>query len=739
MFEAGRKIGPYVLERRLGEGSYGVVWLAGERTGLIERQVALKLPKDAEPDLEAIRREAAVWLSAGKHANVVQVLHADIYDGQVAIATEFIPGGSLQERLRRAPGGVLPTPATIEMTRGILAGLEHLHALPPKPLVHRDLKPGNVLLRGDTPLLTDFGLTRAFSSTVLTQAGGTPGYMPPEAFDDRFSPQTDIWAAGVTLYRMLKGELPFPQRDLSALVGAILGREPEPLPESVPRPVAAVIFMALMKDPDRRFGSAEEMRVALEDAAREGSARTAIPATLLQPIPPIPGSGRAVDFDIRTPSGSADPFAATRTPLSSGGTSQGGPRVPDLAPARPAGPAPGIQQALPGYGAPDPPRLDMPALPLPHDNRPAFDSSPAARADPGGAPPSAASPAHAVARSGHHQSGGGPASAPQLPPVPSQAARPDSAAPTGNPAANGAQSANRSEPSGGPPPASPPAYGTAPGLPTDAGASPPAVPVLDVLRDRRAADGPAIDARQPGGAMLASRAVPGGSAADAIAQAPHSDGIPQWRPHPAVLQHGDTAHQRPGAAGGSVAPSPGSAMPYGQGGYGVAGALQAADQRSDGQGALSPYSEALTALPESFAPPGSLSERIDRMLGYLAGDTTRYCCALLGSIPVWSALGTLGRLVDRSHLFGAVSGVVFACGIMSVLFARLAWHRYRWKPEAERRASAIRYAILGCFSGVVVPVVAVTLYVAVATAIGAPSETPPREPRPETQPPIPRT
>jgi serine/threonine-protein kinase len=266
MFESGQKIGPYRLERSLGEGSYGVVWLAEERTGLIQRQVALKLPKEIDPDIEAVRREAAVWLSAGKHANVVQVLHADIYDGQVAIATEYIPGGSLHDRLNRQQGKTADLDHAVEIADGILAGLQHLHSLEPRPLIHRDLKPGNVLLRGDTPLLTDFGLSRVFSSTTVTQAGGTPGYMPPEAFDDKFSPQTDVWAAGVTLYRMVKGSLPFPQRDFAALIGAIFNKEPEPLPEGVPAALSDVIAKALMKDPDLRFHTAEEMRAALREA-----------------------------------------------------------------------------------------------------------------------------------------------------------------------------------------------------------------------------------------------------------------------------------------------------------------------------------------------------------------------------------------------------------------------------------------------------------------------------------------
>ena len=266
MFEPGQKIGPYRLERMLGEGSYGVVWLAEERTGLIQRQVALKLPKEIDPDIDAVRREAATWLSAGKHANVVQVLHADIYEGQVAIATEYIPGGSLHDRLNKQQGKTVDLDNAIDIADGILAGLQHLHSLGPRPLIHRDLKPGNVLLQGDTPLLTDFGLSRVFSSTTVTQAGGTPGYMPPEAFDDKFSPQTDIWAAGVTLYRMVKGSMPFPQRDFAALIGAIFNKEPEPLPAGVPAPLCDVIYKAMMKDPYLRFHSAGEMRSALAEA-----------------------------------------------------------------------------------------------------------------------------------------------------------------------------------------------------------------------------------------------------------------------------------------------------------------------------------------------------------------------------------------------------------------------------------------------------------------------------------------
>ena len=188
MFQTGQQIGPYCLTERLGEGGYGVVWLAEEKTGLLKRSVAIKLPKDINPDLDEIRREAETWLQAGKHPNIVQVLNADIYDGQVAIASEYVPGGTLHDWMKRNGGKAPSNEEAVKMVVGILSGLEHLHKIKPRPLVHRDLKPGNVLLNGEAPLLTDFGISRVFSSTVMTRASGTPCYMPPEAFDDRLSP-----------------------------------------------------------------------------------------------------------------------------------------------------------------------------------------------------------------------------------------------------------------------------------------------------------------------------------------------------------------------------------------------------------------------------------------------------------------------------------------------------------------------------------------------------------------------
>jgi len=150
------------------------------------------------------------------------------------------------------------------------------------------------------------------------------------------------------------------------------------------------------------------------------------------------------------------------------------------------------------------------------------------------------------------------------------------------------------------------------------------------------------------------------------------------------------------------------------------------------------YSELLTAVPEP-PPPAQrrgLSQRVDDLLLYLSRDTARYCGALIASAPLWGVLAGIGRVLERTQLIEAVPGVFLTAGVMSVLFARLAWHRYYWMPEAKRRKTAIKYAVLGMFSGAVVPVIVVTFYLAIAGATSAPSETPdPEAARPKIEPP----
>ncbi len=278
MFHPGDSIGPYALQRPLGRGTFGEVWLAERRSSLLTTQVALKLPHDTESDLEAIRREAQIWLRASGHTNIVPVLDAEVYEGQVVIASEYVAGGSLADWLVQQGGRAPSVESAVAMVRGILDGLQHLHE---SSLIHRDLKPGNVLVQKGKPRLTDFGLTRVLRPEAnSTNMAGTPAYMAPEAFKGQYAAGSDIWAAGVILHMLLCGALPFAQTEFYALMLAITGEEPVRLWESIPTPLRATLERALAKSVGDRYGSAAEMAAALEPF---GTAIRTLPAAAAAP------------------------------------------------------------------------------------------------------------------------------------------------------------------------------------------------------------------------------------------------------------------------------------------------------------------------------------------------------------------------------------------------------------------------------------------------------------------------
>jgi serine/threonine protein kinase len=259
MFNAGSQIGQYTLVRKLGKGGFGEVWLAEKSSQFFTKRVAIKLPHDEQIDFETIRREATLWEEASGHPNVLPIIDADVYDGQVVIVSEYAEGGSLADKLK-SRGRFSPQQA-IEMIIGILNGLDFLHN---KKIIHRDIKPQNVLLQGDTPRLADFGISRAMhTSTISSVVIGTDAYMSPEAFDGKRNVQTDIWSVGVVLYQLLKGSLPFPQEHPSERMYAVLTKQFEPLPEEVPAELRRILQRALAKNPDERYQSAAEMREEL--------------------------------------------------------------------------------------------------------------------------------------------------------------------------------------------------------------------------------------------------------------------------------------------------------------------------------------------------------------------------------------------------------------------------------------------------------------------------------------------
>jgi serine/threonine protein kinase len=268
MFQAGQKFGQYTLVGKLARGGFGEVWLAEKQSPLITRRVAVKLPRDGEFDFEAVRRETELWEQANGHPNVLPLIDADVYNGQVFIVSEYIEGGSLADRLRK--DGKLPVLEAVRIVIGVLNGLEYLHS---KNIIHRDIKPANILMQdGATPRLADFGLSRAVETSALVSSNivGTQPYMSPESFEGVRSVQTDIWSVGVLLYHLLTGRVPFQLGQPSEIMYAVLTKDPALLPEEIPPRLRQIIYKALEKDrelngsPPRRYQTAAAMRADLE-------------------------------------------------------------------------------------------------------------------------------------------------------------------------------------------------------------------------------------------------------------------------------------------------------------------------------------------------------------------------------------------------------------------------------------------------------------------------------------------
>jgi serine/threonine protein kinase len=277
MFRENSQIGPYILIRRLGRGGFGEVWLAERRTKFVTTKVAIKLPLHDQIDTEKIRQEAMLWEQASGHPNVLPIIDADEYDGQIVIVSEYAPDGSLEQFLKEK--GPMDIGQALYTAIDILNGLEFLHS---RGIIHRDVKPANMLLQGETARLSDFGISRAIRTSVSSESqnvSGTFAYMAPEAFDGKRSIQTDIWSVGVNLYRFLTGNYPYREKEPTALIAAIMMNKPQPLPDNVPADVRRIIAKAMAKKPEDRYGLAREMRDDLRRVAVEKFDRRSMPRT----------------------------------------------------------------------------------------------------------------------------------------------------------------------------------------------------------------------------------------------------------------------------------------------------------------------------------------------------------------------------------------------------------------------------------------------------------------------------
>ncbi|HET9269610.1 MAG TPA: serine/threonine-protein kinase, partial [Vicinamibacterales bacterium] len=259
-------VGQYQVLSRLGGGAMGVVYKA--RDTKLGRLVALKfLPPEWSHDEDAKQRfvREAQAASSTDHANICTV--HDIQsteDGRLFIVMAHYEGQTLKQRLA---GGALPIAEALNIATQVADGLARAHGA---SVVHRDVKPGNIILTEDAVKIVDFGLATLAGSVQLTQAGspmGTVAYMAPEQLRGLGAmPQSDVWAVGVMLYEMLAGHPPFQGAYAEAISYAIRHDTPPPLraerPE-IPEDVEQLVFRALHKDPGVRFASGRELARAL--------------------------------------------------------------------------------------------------------------------------------------------------------------------------------------------------------------------------------------------------------------------------------------------------------------------------------------------------------------------------------------------------------------------------------------------------------------------------------------------
>ena len=274
-------LGPsFTVERELGGGGMSRVFVAYDQK--LERRVVVKvLAPELMADVNAERFRREILVVAGlQHPHIVPVLSAGEMAGRPYLVMPFVDGESLRTRIAR--GGPMRIVDAVGVLRDVARALAYAHE---RGIVHRDIKPDNVLIHSGSGVVADFGVAKALdvarrtpgiaSQGTLTAAGaslGTPGYMAPEqiAADPNADYRVDIYAFGVTAYEALAGKNPFHDRPPHALLAAHLSEQPPPLGElrpEIPAALATLVMRCLEKDPDRRPQNAQQILTALEDPA----------------------------------------------------------------------------------------------------------------------------------------------------------------------------------------------------------------------------------------------------------------------------------------------------------------------------------------------------------------------------------------------------------------------------------------------------------------------------------------
>ncbi|HWI17171.1 MAG TPA: protein kinase [Vicinamibacterales bacterium] len=281
---SGSRLGVYDITAQIGAGGMGEVYRATDTN--LKRQVAIKvLPASVAADVDRLarfQREAEV-LAALNHPNIAAIYGLEKTADCTALVMELVEGDDLSHHTAKGP---MPVEDALVVAKQIAAALEAAHD---QGIIHRDLKPANIKVRPDgTVKVLDFGLAKAvdpaasltpgasmsptITTPAMTQAGmilGTAAYMAPEQARGRsVDRRADIWAFGAVLFEMLAGRRPFDGEDTTEVLGAVVRLDPQwdALPPSVPTRVMQVLRACLQKDPKRRLGDMQSVRLALEGA-----------------------------------------------------------------------------------------------------------------------------------------------------------------------------------------------------------------------------------------------------------------------------------------------------------------------------------------------------------------------------------------------------------------------------------------------------------------------------------------
>jgi serine/threonine protein kinase len=290
MFFRGQTVGKYRILSPLGSGGFGSVYLAEDTW--IDKKVAIKVPHRQNLDFGELLREPRL-LASLSHPNIVTVLTAEKQDDVFFIVMEYVPGDTLEAVIER--DGTLDLGRALDFTCQICNAMDHAHK---QGIIHRDLRPGNVLVTDQGMVkVADFGTSRfleiaAHGTTVI----GSPPYMAPEQFQGKAVFASDIYSLGVTMYQMFTGVLPYDTpmpSDIEKLMRGELASPPRLKNPKLPKAISDIVLKAIAADIPSRYQRASDLLDAVLNA------RTPAPSTIKRPWRPAPSASNGPSEDVQ--------------------------------------------------------------------------------------------------------------------------------------------------------------------------------------------------------------------------------------------------------------------------------------------------------------------------------------------------------------------------------------------------------------------------------------------------------